>query len=405
MIKFKIEDRVNTNNLVARLRSITNIDTNDVTIPFDRTNYVQKVESSKVHSNNPENLKKFSREIKKGGASQKIGIFNIDTNEVFRIGDVKQKKCKNYCVVSKKEGDKGSGIVNINEVLIHKYLSFKDEQHKHIVDFYTYKRYNNDIIFTYMEYVDKSLKEYMKNNYKYIDFDKKIQKYYFKSFRRLDQVNPEIGQIYNKYLQGSGVVELGGDNCSITRPCKFGEGIRKIGGKIDCKSFGMKKKCKTNNIELATEVAKKALNEQFEEKCIIMLKIAEALQFIHTNNIIHSDIKPHNIVIKKIKHDGISKYLVKFIDFGISFINIDNNLRIFKQSISNLEHKSKTTTTKPTNDIEFLNETFGNKTTDTISSEKIADPGGIDLGSDDDYSNSLPDTESISIDIDTPDYM
>ena len=56
---------------------------------------------------------------------------------------------------------------------------------------------------------------------------------------------------------------------------------------------------KAMNIEIQ-KTEKKALNEQFEEKCIIMLKIAEAIQFIHTNNIIHSDIKPHNIVINKI---------------------------------------------------------------------------------------------------------
>lgn len=406
MIKFKMEDRINARELVNELQTITNINTNNVTIPFYSNNYDQKVEASKIHSNNPENLKKFSREINRENPLQKIGIFNINTNEVFYIGNVKQHNCENYCVVSKKEGVEGSGTVNINEVLIHKYLSYKDELHKYIVDFYTYKMYKTHSIFTYMEYVDKSLKEYMKHNYKYIDFDKKLQKYYFKSFRRLDQVNPEVGQIYDKYLQGSGVVELGGEKCSVSRPCKFERGIREIGNKITCKLYGMKKKCKTNNIELATEVVKKAINEQFEEKCIIMLKLAEALQFIHANNIVHSDIKPHNIVIKKNKHNDITKYLVKFIDFGTSFINIDNNLRVFKQSTSNLKFKNPNKY-----DVDRLEELVE----EIIGPTQNVKPGFYDttntklgiegyLDSDDDYSNSLSDTISESVEIDPEDY-
>ena len=63
-----------------------------------------------------------------------------------------------------------------------------------------------------------------------------------------------------------------------------------------------------------------------------MLKIAEALQFINNNNIFHSDIKPENIVIKKIEEAGRHKYTVKFIDFGISVINYNNNMYLLKKN-------------------------------------------------------------------------
>ena len=104
--------------------------------------------------------------------------------------------------------------------------------------------------------------------------------------------------------------------------------------------YGTKRKCKTSNIELA--IAVRGDNRIFEEKCIIMLKAAEALQFINNNNILHGDIKPENIVVQKKVVGGENKYLVKFIDVGASHIFMDNNIYKF------------TNTSQPTTQNEFI---------------------------------------------------
>ena len=46
--------------------------------------------------------------------------------------------------------------------------------------------------------------------------------------------------------------------------------------------------------------------------------IAEALDLLSLNKIVHSDIKTENILLKKCEND--KKYLFKLIDYGSSFV-------------------------------------------------------------------------------------
>lgn len=74
---------------------------------------------------------------------------------------------------------------------------------------------------------------------------------------------------------------------------------------------------------------KEIINEQkvlrYNEAIILAIQIAKALESAHNNNIIHRDVKPHNILVTK---DGI----VKVTDFGIakatSSVTITNSDRI-----------------------------------------------------------------------------
>lgn len=48
-------------------------------------------------------------------------------------------------------------------------------------------------------------------------------------------------------------------------------------------------------------------------------KLLEALNFIHSNNIVHCDLKPHNILFANSKCESI-----KLGDFGSAFFNYNN---------------------------------------------------------------------------------
>ena len=69
-----------------------------------------------------------------------------------------------------------------------------------------------------------------------------------------------------------------------------------------------------------------ARNDPFDYKLEIMYKIIDGLDFIHSLDIIHSDLKSENIM-----YDIVSKNL-KIIDFGSSFYENEKKLKIYIQS-------------------------------------------------------------------------
>ena len=74
-------------------------------------------------------------------------------------------------------------------------------------------------------------------------------------------------------------------------------------------------------------------NKQFSLKTILMLsiQILKRLEFIHSKNIIHCDIKPDNIILGA----GKNLNIIQLIDFGISefYYNLENNThKLFKEN-------------------------------------------------------------------------
>ena len=53
--------------------------------------------------------------------------------------------------------------------------------------------------------------------------------------------------------------------------------------------------------------------------CEIVLQVAEALHYIHKQNVVHCDIKTENILIAEEEHEGKrSKTVIKLLDFGLA---------------------------------------------------------------------------------------
>lgn len=388
MIKFKKEDRINIGGVVNELTNITEINTGDITIPFDEDSYNTILHKSKEHSNKTLEDEfilgdKYPMRVYKiGNEHENDDFFEIHENN-------KREGCNNRNSCSIVKGEKRH---NLNELFIHDYLSKKDEKHKYIVDLYTYK-IEKTFCFMYIEHVPQAL------NYYLLDLNKnmrELSKYYkykeptYKPGQIAPSVDVDIQKLYELYNEADGV-ELGGENCISDKEdvvkrngiksdlciskdnntltnrncrknypnknymakckkdlwCKWSEGINscklqgnELGQDITCQKYGTKRKCKTSNEELAKMVKQGIDNKIFEEKCIIILKAAEALQFIHDKGILHGDIKPDNIVIQKEMVDNTNKYLVKFIDVGSSRIFMNSKmykLKVQEQALSEEE--------------------------------------------------------------------
>lgn len=341
MIKIEPEDRININDIVTKLTNIIKINTEKVTIPFD------ELESNKIKKKivNPNFFTKVENYFET--ATEKISVYkfgnNNEQNKMFDLKDKTREKCtsKNSCIIAKSDE-------NINEVLLHRYLSEKDNENKYIVDFYKYDNYQ-DGFFIYMEHTPQSLLDYWRMNLNIRDLIRDLSKYYVKSSRiensrkhnkigtqkEVEQQQQQQREIYESYKDASGV-ELGEEGCnSQGNPCKL-QGD-KSGQNITCRTYGLKQKCKTSNKEFAKKVQQEINYNIFEEIFIIILKTAEALQFFHQHNILHGDIKLGNIVIQKQEIGNENKYSVKFIDVGES--NILLNGQIYKLELHKEEAK------------------------------------------------------------------
>ena len=333
MIKFKIADRIDINEVVEELKNITGInDTDHITIPFDESNHEIIQRKSEKHS-----ITDLEKVTEDWSRINKVGIYKIGNkpheDELFIINDDKRKDCnnRNSCAIFKRENKDV-----VNELIIHNYLNKQDVTHKYIINLYTHKIDDEENRYIYMEHIPYSLEEYINSNFKMPE----LKKYYKETNRKknkgnqigtqreVDKLQKEAQKLYEEYEKASGK-ELGEEKCSNIDN-NSGKDICKLhdhkSGTVKCGSYGTKRKCKTTNKQLAIKVID---NRIFKEKCIIMLKAAEALQFIHKNNIFHSDIKPDNIVVQRINMDGTDKYTVKFIDFGVSCVFKDNKMYTF----------------------------------------------------------------------------
>lgn len=70
------------------------------------------------------------------------------------------------------------------------------------------------------------------------------------------------------------------------------------------------------------------INDVFD----ILVQAAEALEYVHTHNIVHRDIKPQNILVCEIKDRGEPRNQVKLVDFGVARLShsnasVDENVR------------------------------------------------------------------------------
>ena len=58
-----------------------------------------------------------------------------------------------------------------------------------------------------------------------------------------------------------------------------------------------------------------------------MEQILRALNYLHTNNLVHRDLKPDNIVLSYSEDKNLFEDLqLKLVDFGLASINNDNML-------------------------------------------------------------------------------
>jgi serine/threonine protein kinase len=81
------------------------------------------------------------------------------------------------------------------------------------------------------------------------------------------------------------------------------------------------------NLEMFVEKMKKSNNIDYDKILVIGKKLIDGLQYLHSQNIVHRDIKPLNIMI--IDNNNPFDIVVKYIDFGISCLkdkNCDNNI-------------------------------------------------------------------------------
>ena len=86
MIKYKIEERVDINNVVKVLKEIININTEDITIPFDENDYNRILEKAKTHSKNTRHMDLLGNKIliyKIGNGNETDEIFGINENAHF----------------------------------------------------------------------------------------------------------------------------------------------------------------------------------------------------------------------------------------------------------------------------------------------------------------------------------
>jgi len=98
--------------------------------------------------------------------------------------------------------------------------------------------------------------------------------------------------------------------------------------------------------------------DSFDDKIDIIIQIIKGLEYIHSKNIIHRDIKPDNIfIITNNSNLELNKYMVKIGDFGLckKYIGFETNKKKKENTFNTLNELDKLLVEYDSNNLELNN--------------------------------------------------